>query len=242
MNYRCIVQMVSISIFFFSGCLLADQEGFLTVNTEPSGVEVWLDNNFIGNSPVNDRKMPAGNYEVKLIDPIQKISLVEQVYIGANSTVVVEKTLVSKYGALKVNSVPENADVYLSIPLGKTPLSNEFIVPGKFLVEVRHPDKKYLLSSKNIVVNAGEPVTLIDTLVKENAAKKALVDKKGLLRIGLGAGALASFIWAFAESDKQHDFKTKNEADNEKAAGIRKGFGIAAGTFCIVSFEIVAFF
>ena len=38
----------------------AVEEGSLTVTTDPEGVEVWLDDKYVGDSPIESRKLRAG--------------------------------------------------------------------------------------------------------------------------------------------------------------------------------------
>lgn len=241
MNFRNMLQMLLFFVSLMICNIFAAEEGFLTVITEPSGVEVWLGSNYIGNSPINDKKVPAGQYEIRLVDPIQRISVAEHVIVITNRTVIVEKKLTPKYGALNVNSIPEGAEAYLTVPLGKTPLNSDFIVPGKYLVEIRHPDKAYKPSLENVVINEGTSVSLMDTLDLDESLKKGL-NAKAALRLGLGAGALAGFIWAIVENGNYHVFKSDARMDKAKSARIRRTVGIVTGSICVVGFEVVAFF
>ena len=215
----------------------AVEEGKLTVTTDPEGVEVWLGENYIGNSPVIEKKVPTGRYTVKLVDPVQRISQVEQVLITINNTVVIEKKLKPKFGILKVTSVPEESDVFITMPLGKTPLVNEFINPGKYIIEIRHPDKQYHSVLKNVVVSEGLANIVTDTLYKDK-----ILNNNALLRLGLGAGALAGFVWAAFESGNRQKFKAQKRDNDAGTAGTHLALGVVAGSLCVIGFEIVAFF
>lgn len=209
----------------------ADADGSITVKTDPDGIEVWLDDKYIGDSPILDKKLKAGKYSLKLVDPVQHSSTVEDVFIQAGEQTVVEKTIKSRYGSLKVNSDPEGADVYVLTSLGKTPVTNDFIIPGKYRLEIKHQNKSYDKAVEDIVVPKGESVMVNKTLQKKNA-----LDNKALLRLALGAGAIGGLVWTMAESFDPN-FK---EASN----GSRNGqiIGVVAGCLCVIGFEIVAFF
>lgn len=239
---RILLVVLLFSIVCISTKAMAGEEGFLNVSTDPPGVEVWLGNNFIGNTPIISKKIETGSYEVKLIDPIQKVSLVEQVVISKGTTVVLEKKIVPKYGTLKINTVPQNANAYLTVPLGSTPLNSDFIVPGKYAIEIRHPDKLYKPISKNVIISEGGAVELLDTLEREIMGTKKTSPKKALLRVGLGAGAIAGFIWAVVENGQNHTFEHEGWLDKAKSAATRRTLGVVAGSLCVVGFEIVAFF
>ncbi len=231
------VQMgVAILTAFFCNVFALD-EGKVTVTTDPEGVEVWLGDNYIGNSPVIEKKVPTGKYIIKLVDPVQRTSQIEQILVTPNNTVTIEKKMKPRFGTLKVNSVPEDADVYITMPLGKTPLLNEFINPGKYEIEIQHPNKRYHSLVKSVVVSEGSANLVSDTLVKDK-----LLNNKALLRLALGAGALGSFIWGAVENGKQHSFKAEHKDSDAKTAGVLRTIGLSAGALCVVGFEVVAFF
>ncbi|MFP4165092.1 MAG: PEGA domain-containing protein [Chitinispirillaceae bacterium] len=229
------ILLVSFALFSVSA-----QEGRLTVTTDPEGVEVWLDENYIGNSPITERKFPVGKYTVRLVDPIQRISQMEQIMITAGQSVVLEKKLDPKFGTLKVNTVPEGAQVFLSVPLGKTPVSNDFIIPGKYLLQIKYPDHS---SSKNVTVNKNAPVVVSDTMpAVEPPPRKPLFTTKAWIRLGLGAGAIGSFVWALVEHGKVNEFRYENKNEKAATASLLRALGITTGSLCVIGFEVVAFF
>ncbi|HUI92571.1 MAG TPA: PEGA domain-containing protein [Chitinivibrionales bacterium] len=211
--------------------VFAESEGTLTVKTDPDGIEVWLDDKYIGDSPVMAKKLKAGRYSLKLVDPVQKTSTVEDVLIQANEETLIEKTVKSRYGSLKLNSDPEGADVYILTSLGKTPVSNDFIIPGKYRLEVRHQNKSYDKVVEDVTVAKGETVTLNKTLPKINA-----LDGKALLRLALGAGAIGALVFTAVEG---FDKNSKSQGNGSQNGQI---IGIVAGSLCVIGFEIVAFF
>ncbi len=233
--------------------LQAAEEGALTVITEPEGVEVWLEDKYIGDSPIENKKLKTGHYKIKLIDPIQQVSTAEDIFIQAGKTTTVEKVLGAKFGTLKVESEPEGAEVYISTPLGKTPLVKEFMNPGKYRIEIKHPKEKYTPVVEEITIPSGKKVELSNTLEKTTP-----FNKKALLRAFLGAGAAAGFVWAVIEQGYYKEYETDAYYYNETAtfnekkakkydkkadsAGLRRTIGIIVGSVCVVGFEIVAFF
>ncbi len=229
--------MLFFSILFNYSQLWASKDGLITVITEPTGVEVWLGNRFIGNSPVKEKIVAPGKYEIRLIDPVQKITATEEVLIVEGRTVIVEKKMVPGFGSLQVKSVPEDATVYLTVPLGKTPLNSEFVIPGKYQLEIRHHDSIYKNSERQVVVSEGETVEVLDTL-----EKRKIFDKKALIRLGLGAGSAAAFICAIVENGNNHRYKDRGWLNKAHKARIRRNLGIVGGGVCVVVFEIVAFF
>lgn len=226
----------------------AAEEGALTVITDPEGVEVWLDDKYVGDSPIESRKLRAGRYTLKLVDPVQQVSATEEILIQASETTVVEKSLKSKFGTLKVESEPEGAEVFISSSLGKTPVENNFMNPGKYRIEIKHPKKMYIPIVEEVTIPAGKKVELANTL-----AKKSPFDRKAVIRLILGAGAIGGFVWAiieqgnhkkneaFAETTNDPDEKDKYN-DDAKSAAVKCVLGTIIGSACVVGFEIVAFF
>jgi hypothetical protein len=213
----------------FSGAF-AEADGILTVKTDPEGIKVWLDDKYIGDSPIIDKKLKPGRYTLKLVDPVQQTSSLEEVFIQANETTVIEKTVKSNYGSLKVTTDPEGADVFILTGLGKTPLSNDFMIPGKYRLEIKHPGSSYEKVTSDIVVPRGEVVNITKTLEQKSA-----LNGKSMARLCLGAGAIAGFALALAERD-DHNYKGTNGSLTGHA------LGITVGILCVVGFEIVAFF
>ena len=231
-------------LFFVS--VFAD--GFLTVRTDPDGIEVWLDDNFVGDSPIIDKKLKSGRYSLKLVDPVQHSSTVEEIFIQDNENTVIEKTIKSKFGTLRVNSVPEGAQVSIATELGPTPVSNDFMNPGKYRLEIRHPDKKYQPVIEEIIIPRGESVSLSKTLVKEKP-----FDKKDFWRLALGAGTAGGYVLGIIQYGnykklQQQELlgltpeKVADAKDGKPAALATSILGIVGGSLCLIGLEILAFF
>lgn len=239
-------------LLFVPLTLFAD--GFLTVRTDPDGIEVWLDDNFVGDSPIIDKKLKSGRYSLKLVDPVQHSSTIEEIFIQNNENTVIEKTIKSKFGSLRVTSVPEGASVSIATDLGPSPVANDFMNPGKYRVEIRHPDKNYIPVVEEIVIPRGESVSLSKTLEREKT-----FSRKDFWRLALGAGTVGGYVWAFVANGNFNEYSVKNEykyldtnlqsEDEEKdfkakrkSALTQSILGIVGGSLCLIGLEIIAFF
>jgi hypothetical protein len=234
------------AIFAFAFLVRAD-DGILTVKTQPEGIEVWLDDKYVGDSPIMDKKLKPGRYALKLVDAVQHTSQVEDVFIQSGQTTLVEKNIVSKFGSLRISSEPQGAEVFLLTSLGETPVSNDFMNPGKYRLEIRHPQAKKAV--EDIVIERGATVNLNKTLEPKSA-----FGKKDLARLVLGAGAIAGFVWAIVEQGQYKEYathadpafssgQTRTDYQNKaKTANAWKWVGVGAGSLCVVGFEIIAFF
>ncbi|MCX7727163.1 MAG: PEGA domain-containing protein [Chitinispirillaceae bacterium] len=229
-------ELILVIISGLIGIFNASGDGYLTVRTEPEGIEVWLDDKFIGESPIVDKKLKSGRYSLKLVDPVQHSSTVEEIFIQENENTVIERTISSKFGTLKITTVPEGANVLIATDLGSTPLSNDFMNPGKYRLEIRHPNKKYLPIVENIVIPRGETVSISKTLEKEKS-----FDQKDFWRLMLGAGTAAGYITgAFAIGR----FRELNECRVVDRSGplALSIIGISVGSLCLIGLEILSFF
>ena len=250
------IKYIKTALFLCSWILIAPalavEEGSITVLTDPEGVEVWLGDKYLGDSPIQNRKLKTGRYTLKLIDPVQQVSATEEVLIQANQTTLVEKTLKAKFGTLKVESEPEGAEVFIATSLGKTPLENNFMNPGKYHIEIKHPKTKYQPVTEEITIPEGKKVELSNTLVKTSK-----FDKKAILRLLLGAGAIGCYVWAIIEQGIHKENETNASClektggdekeiakfeDDAESAAVWRTIGIIGGTVCVIGFEIVAFF
>jgi hypothetical protein len=233
------------SVVLLSSGILAD--GFLTVRTDPDGIEVWLDDNFVGDSPVIDKKLKSGRYSLKLVDPVQHSSTVEEIFVQDNENTVIEKTIKTKFGSLKVTSVPEGATVSIATELGSTPVSNDFMNPGKYRVEIRHPDKKFKPVVEDILIPRGETVSLSKTLEQEKSW-----DNKDTWRILLGLGTAGGYIFGavqygnfkkLQQEELLGPLKVREKAKEDKPGALAASIlGIVGGSLCLIGLEIVAFF
>ncbi len=232
----------------FCGIALAVGDGELTVITDPEGVEVWVDDNYVGDTPLMNKKLSQGRYTVKLIDALRRTSVSEEIYISAGETTTIEKSLQTKFGSLIIDSRPQGTNVYLMTPLGTSPLKNEFMNPGRYRLEFRHPNNLYKTATEDIEITGGETVTLSPTLEKDNP-----FDQMALIRLGLGAATAVGFIWAIVEQGKHKELEerisgnpgdpTARDWENQsQSAAIKRTLGIVVGAVCLTGLEIVAFF
>ena len=229
MRSQNMLYLIGFAALFAWSAARADTDGILTVKTQPEGIKVWLDDKYIGDSPIMDKKLKPGRYSLKLVDPVQQTSSMEEVFIQPGETTVIEKTVKSNYGTLKVSTDPDGADVFILTDLGKSPVSNDFMIPGKYRLEIKHPGN-YEKVTTDVVVPRGETVNISKTLEEKSA-----LNGKAIARLCLGAVAIAGFAMAIAERD-DHNYGGTNGTVTGRA------LGITAGILCVVGFEIVAFF
>jgi hypothetical protein len=214
-------------------------EGTLTVKTDPLGIEVWLGDKFIGQSPVIDKKIKAGRYTLKLVDPAQHTSTSEELLIQDGQPTVVERTIASKFGSLKITSSPQGAVVYIATELGKTPVANDFMNPGRYRIEIRPANSWYQTAVTEVTIPKGETV-----FIEQKLHGKPLLTVKNILSLALMAGAAGGFAWGIIENGHYEKYKSGGTQTSSEADGARLGgtLGIVLGASCLIGLEIVTLF
>ncbi|MBN1128987.1 MAG: PEGA domain-containing protein [Chitinispirillaceae bacterium] len=230
-----------IAILLLSASMsLPRAEGSLTVKTSPEGIEVWLDSRFIGLSPIVGKKIKAGRYLLKLVDPSQHSSMNEEVLIIANEETVVERTITSKFGSLRVTSEPEGAEVSIATELGKTPLTNDFMNPGRYRLELRPYHSRYSPKVTEVTITRGETVTINETLTKQT-----FFTRKNIAALCLTAGTAGGFVWGLIEQGNYKSFKDRTPrepANRINGASLNRTLGLIIGSTCVVGLGIIALF
>jgi hypothetical protein len=193
-RFSDIVPILSVLVVIIVSPALAS-EGTITVVTVPERVEVWIDNNYAGLSPIRDKRLAVGSYTIRLVDPAQQAGATEVVVIRPGEHVLLERTLSARFGKLRIDTDPPGAGVAIVAELGKTPLVNDFMTPGIYKVEIRPPRPNYLPATEEITfTDGGQPVT-----ISHKFSKPPLLTKKRGIQLALGAAAAAGWIWAIIE-------------------------------------------
>ena len=118
--------------------------GAVTINSTPSGATVYIDNNLVGTTPLNNHSLVVGSYSLKLVlaeheDVDQRLEVSEGITEQSFTLSPIVKT-----GAVTINSIPSGATVYIdNNPVGTTPLNNHSLVIGSYslkLVLAEHED------------------------------------------------------------------------------------------------------
>jgi len=184
----------------------ATAEGTLTIITDPERVEVWINENYAGLTPIRDKRLPEGTYTLRLVDALRQNSASETIVISEGERLLVERSLGGSYGKLRVDTDPQGADVAIIAELGKTPLVNEYLTPGQYRLEIRHPNDKYLSIMEEVTFAAdGKPV-----IISHKLEKPPVFTTKRLIQVGLGAGAIGGWVYAINRYHNDDQYKDTN--------------------------------
>ena len=236
------VRAAQLAVLAFAMTVTGQSDAVLTVRTQPEGLEVWLGEKYLGDSPIDGRHVSPGRYTLRIVSGTMHVSESEEVYLQAGEHKVVEKTVGVKYGSLRIETRPAGAEVSVGSSMGVTPLANDLITPGKYRLEIRPPNRRYKGVTEEVTVVPGETVRIERTLERTSP-----FTTKALVRILLGVGAVAGFTWAIVEQDAHSTYAERANDDPDcksksETAGTWRTVGIVVGGACALGFEIIAFF
>ena len=221
---RYLFWMISLAVLSSTVFAQTSSDGTLSVSTDPIGVKVWVDDRYIGDTPIRNLKLEPGRYTVRLVDETRKLSINEEVYVESNNQTVLNKKLSARGALLSVETNPPGAEVAITVPLGKSPINQSRIIPGNYQLEIRHPNAdRFEPSIQNLILSEGQSAAIQDTLIRINP-----FDMKALIRVGLGAAVVGTGIWAIVE-ESQNDVLTRNLA-------------FILSSTSLIALEVVAFF
>jgi hypothetical protein len=110
--------------------------GRLTVTSEPSGASVYLDNVYVGTTPVTRKQKKSGPYDLKVALP-RYHDHKDEVIISDERTSQVNVKLKPAFGTLVINSSPSGADVWIDgEKAGSTPFKKQ-LTSARYLVSLR---------------------------------------------------------------------------------------------------------
>ncbi len=142
---------------------LKQNYGYLNVKSHPNNVEIFIDNNLLGYTPLNNHEIESGKYRFSANMELYHSYSSEEFEINDSETTFVEFELKPAFGGLEINSVPvDGAEVLINgNVVGKTPfLSNKF-PSGEYTIEV----------SKEYYSSVTENITVTDEMI----AKKTII-------------------------------------------------------------------
>jgi len=138
----------------------SDSMGTVKVTSQPAGAKVYVNGEFVGNTPYDIVQKP-GRYLIELKATGQK-DIKETIAISAQEARVLNfdflvgehKELLVNEGQLELTSSPSGGQVYLNgVLVGNTPF-NLTKTPNTYNISVKHPD--YVQADEQVKIEAGE--------------------------------------------------------------------------------------
>ena len=140
---------------------LTPKFGSLTVTSEPSGAEVYLDGDYVGTTPLENYKLSTGEHEVK-VKKSGYATFTKTITIKPGETTSMKATLPPLKATLKITSEPSGAKVYVNGTYkGVTPLTLN-LTPGTYTIKLSKEDHEDYTTT--VTLSAEETKTISATL------------------------------------------------------------------------------
>lgn len=141
--------------------------GSLTLESSPSGAEVWYagpdggDKKYLGDTPLENRELPVGRYDVWLILSSHDTLAIPDVYIAEGQVTSLSREIPTHYGSLEVNTDPDSADIWLDgVRIGPSPYVNTLVLPGKYQLKALPREAHLKNSTRSIAMAKGDSIRI----------------------------------------------------------------------------------
>ncbi|WP_297489633.1 PEGA domain-containing protein [Thermococcus sp.] len=201
--------------------VLVPATGKLTVNSNPSGAEVYIDGKKVGTTPLRNYTIPEGIHEVA----IRKAGYAERAYaisIKYGELKVLNVTLSPEMGKLTVKSNPSGAEVYVDgKKVGTTPLENYTVTAGTH--EITLIKDGYQNFTKTVTVNPGEEASITAVLTPAKPSAQATASS-GIPKTYILAGLLVlTVVGGIIVKSRGSKMETAQEENKATSSGPATG-------------------
>ncbi len=204
--------------------------GILSINSDPPGAEVYINDKKTGKTPYKNSRIVPGNYKINIklrgYDDYGKSFTVEK-----GKVLNINPELISKFGKIEITSEPDQAHVFLNEKhVGQTPYSNYELTPGNYMLKVNmdsyRPVKEDITISKNQTIkksyNLEHTEEYLDSIA--NAEKKVKKRRRNIRRVVFGIVAAG-----FGGAGAYFDMEAQELADEQK--DIQEDYNSASSGF-----------
>jgi hypothetical protein len=155
------------SVLLLTLATAARATGFLSLESSPSGAEVWYtgpddpDKKYLGDTPLENRELPVGRYNLWLILASHDTLAVPDVYVAEGQITQLNKEIPTHYGYLEVNTDPDSAEIWLDgVRIGPSPYVNNLVLPGVSQLKVMPRQAMFKNTSRKLLVGKGDSINL----------------------------------------------------------------------------------
>ncbi len=153
---------------------LIAKPGSMNISSEPDGAKIFLDNTFVGITPMSLKKVAEGEHEIRLVK-LNYEPWTRKVVVRSFQPTDVKTTLEVSPGMLSVNSSPPGADIYLKGKfVAKTPHILSNITPGEVVLRVEKKGYEEWTTSTFIEPNEHK---VLDIDLKEKMGRLSITSK-----------------------------------------------------------------
>lgn len=141
--------------------------GFLSVESSPNGAEIWYtgpddpDRKYLGDTPLENREMPTGRYNLWLILASHDTLAVPEISVHEGQHTLVNREIPTSYGYLAVATSPDSAGIWLDgVMAGTSPLENDLMLPGTRKLKVDPREAHLRNTASTLRIQKGDTILL----------------------------------------------------------------------------------
>jgi TolB-like protein len=139
---------------------LIAKPGSMNIYSEPEGAQIFVDNNFMGMTPMSLKKVAEGEHEIRLVKENFR-EWTRRVTVRSFQPTDVKATLEVSPGILTVNSSPPGAFIHFKGKhIAQTPHTLSNLTPGEVVVYVETPGYESWTTSVVITPNSHETLNI----------------------------------------------------------------------------------
>jgi len=147
---------------------LTAKPGSMNIYSDPDSAEIYVDNNFMGVTPMSFKKVAEGEHEIRLYKKNFR-EWTQRVLVRSFQPTDVKATLEVSPGILTVNSFPSGASIFFKGKLiARTPHTMSNIPPGEIVLQVEKPGYESWTTSVQIAPNSQETLDVTLAEMKGN--------------------------------------------------------------------------
>ncbi len=247
LNKNYLFLFLAIGLFGKGLCLAAD--GQLSLETTPSGAEIWYaksgsaDKKYLGDSPLLHRNLPTGKYDLLLISADHDSLLVDDVEILPGQQTEIRREMNSRYGTLELQSWPDSLTIWLDgTNIGQTPYTHTLMLPGTYALKLSSPRPLFKPSISSVTMGKGDTIHLKKRLAYRD--KNFLKENLGILPWHLqleGGLKYSSISGAYDTAGKVSNFATSDKLTQwDYPVTLRLGLPYDIETHLLVPFNSFA--
>lgn len=150
---------------------LSAKPGSINIYSEPADVQVFIDNTFMGNTPMSLKKVAEGEHEIRLVKENYK-EWNRKVVVRSFQPTDVKATLEISPGKVSINSIPSKANIYFKGKfVATTPYILSNIPPGEIVIRVEKPGYEEWTKSTVVQPNGHE---ILNANLKEKSGSLSI--------------------------------------------------------------------
>jgi len=200
------------------GLQTAWSSGFLTLETNPSGAEIWyaplggLERRYLGDSPIQSREIIPGQYDFWVIVENRDTLSLPGITVYEGQHTQISRELPLHYAFLHLTTEPDSGEIHMDdINLGLSPYTNPLVHPNTYTLQLLPKSNRYRPRQEKLTLKKGDSLDLYRPFSYRD--KAFLWENLSVLpgRVQLESGIWYRSLFGFMDSTgKRKNFPNEN--------------------------------